>query len=96
MKCVIVRASSSKASTKNSKTFETFITQNNTAVLSVCWYHNRCSTFQQRDNVQLPVLSHIGYSECPPLAFMRAHNRLVKLRMDLSVWSCVKSLHLTH
>jgi len=34
--------------------------------------------------------SHIRYSKYPPLALMHAFNRLVKLRMDLSMGSCGK------
>jgi len=38
----------------------------------------------------MQLVSHTRYSKCPPLTLMHTFNRLVKLRMDLSMGSCSK------
>jgi len=39
-------------------------------------------------------VNHIRHSKCPSLAQTHAINRLVKLRMDLSMGSCGKSFQI--
>jgi len=40
----------------------------------------------------MQLASHIRYSKSSPLALMRAVNHLVRLRMDLSMGSCLRQV----